>query len=250
MIYVNCTHSPKESPLTLSCAATMRRVVEKSPGFPGYILHNPDQPGSSGEGMGYPYEVNGKDWKEAFNVCGNLWPRIGGAEPHDLPPRDGPIATLMDKFRPSKGIVCDFTSSNEAVEEAVRYQRIINENNQIFISEANAKQPHIVPDANTWIAAEWFLWDIKIPGSVNGWKPRRWKIEELLALPDTKILVEVTSETRRGLGFPDDTCPDWATAKLTIAEAFHNLSPSRMIVSVRTSDMLPSQIDHLRSLNQ
>lgn len=255
MIGINFTHPPKPAGTDAlpDIVATVRNAVAKFPGFPGYIFHNPDQWGSSGEGMGYPYSLYGPAWKDAYTAAapGLLWPRIGGCATHDLPPTDGPIDTLCKRLRPSTVVLCDFASSDEAKAESDRFQSVIHKNGMVFAPEANAIQSYITPGATNWIVAEWFLWDVPLPvGATSGWKPTRWKIRDWLAAsPDTKVIVEVTSDSRHTSGFVNG-CPDWPAQKVAIAKSFHAIDPARVLVSVRGSGLSAAQVAELRGLNQ
>ena len=247
MIYLNFTNAPNAT--DISCAATVADIIAKYPGFPGYVFANPDQPGSSGDGMGYPYDLNGPDWKAACKIAGNLIARIGGCATHDLPPRDGPIDTLAKRLRPSTLVIGDYASGKDAQAEYQRYARVFAANGLVFAPEANAKQPWIVPDANTWICAEWFLWDHPLPaGAVSAFNARRWRIAELLAIPGTKVIVEINSSTRHDAGFANGVA-DWPAQKVAMAKAYHGIDKDRVIVSVRPSGMSAAQVEELRGLN-
>lgn len=247
MIYCNFTNPPGET--DISCAATVADIIAKFPGFPGYVYHNPDQPGSSGDGMGYPYDLNGPDWKAASKLAGNLIARIGGCATHDLPPRDGPIDTLAKRLRPSTLVIGDYASGSDAQAESQRYGRVFAANGMIFAHEANAKRSWVIPDANTWISAEWFSWDVPLPAAAaSNWSVKRWKIAELLAIPGTKVIVEINSSTRHDVGFANGVA-DWPSQKVAMAKAYHSIDPARVIVSVRMSGMSAAQVAELRALN-
>jgi hypothetical protein len=273
MIFANFSHPPKPATgnATLpTVTETVTKAVAAYPGFPGYVLFQPDQWNGEGE-WGYPINVDGKDCKNAAIAADTLWYRVGGCKPRDLPLKDGPIATLMDKLRPAKVIICDFGSGlhpqiatpDDTHRESDRYQRIITANGQVFCAEANARRDWIKPSANVWICAEWFHFsDVPIPGAMNDCDEQRWRVRDWLAAhPDTKVIVEVTSETRKNLGFSPtandpspNPWPDWATAKFEIAKAYHYIDPERVIVSVRMGGkpgdgMSPAQVAALRSLN-
>lgn len=265
MIYVNFTHPPKPAgtPTLPTVTETTTKAVAQFPGFPGYVFFQPSQWNGEGE-WGYPDPVDGKDCKSAATAAGTLWYRVGGCKPRDLPTKDGPIATVMDKFRPAKVIICDFgsgvhpmiASEADTHTESDRYQRIITANGQVFCAEANARRAWIKPAANVWICAEWFHFnDVPIPGATNDCDAQRWSVRDWLAAhPETKVVVEITSETRKNLGFSPTAdnpkpCPDWAAARVDLAKKYHAIDPKRVVVSVRMSGMSPAQVALLRSLN-
>lgn len=255
MIACNFTNSPNVSPDAIDVAARTAEVVAMYPGFPGYIYHNPDQPGSSGDGMGWPDSLYGPAWKEACKVASpaQLWARIGGCKTGDIPMLPGKIDTMCKRLggsaiqRRSPGIIFDFMSGDPAEDAAKRLQPVVAANGLVCVSEANAKRPYIVPDSNTWICAEWILWDWPVPvtHAVNGWNPTRWKISELLAKPDVKVVVEITSIERRGFGFTEGVA-DWRTSQVELAKMFNDIDPARVIVSVRATQ---KNADALRKLN-
>ena len=255
MIALSCTNPPNTAPALIDPSVTVAAVIAAYPGFPVYILSNPDQAGSTGDGMGYPYDLSGKEWKAACKIAADagaeLWPRIGGCETHDLPARDGPIATLMDKLRPSKVVLCDYASGQDAMDESNRYQSAIHENGQVFAAEANGKRPYIWAAANTWIVGEWFRWSLaaSIPGAVSAWNSRSWDLPEWLSKnAETKAIVEVTSIERHAVGFVDGVA-DWPAAKVDLAKRFHAIDPKRVVVSVRPSGLSAAQVQELRGLN-
>lgn len=265
MIFANFTHPPQpnDGAVLPTCAQTVATAVAKFPGFAGYILHNPDQWNSEGV-MGYPYGLDGQDWKNAHAVAGNLWARIGGCKPHDLPAKDGPIDTLAKKLRPSTAVLLDYGSGQGAEADYGRFRRIFQNsaagNSLIVAPEANARRAWITGAANVWLTAEWFHCnDVAVPNATNDCDDDRWSVRDWLAThPETKFVVEITTDKRadpaRKLGFCPtadcpNPCPDWSAARVEIAKAFHSIDPKRVVVSVRMTGMSPAQVAALRSLN-
>lgn len=265
MIYLNFPNSPHVAPADIRQSEVVAAMVAKYPGFPGYVYINPDQTDGSdlggNPGMSYPGDIYGPEWKRACEVAksagGVLIPRIGGCATHDLPRLpDGPINqgkinTLFARLRPSPVTIGDFASATESKPECVAYMTGAASTKSVFAAEANAKQPHIAPDGDTWVCAEYFLWDIPIDGVTSGWNSRRWGLREYLrANPLAKAIVEINSIERHGCGFPDG-CPDWAQTRFDMALMFHSIDPKRVIVSVRPSEKwTPAQIKRLHEANQ
>lgn len=253
MIYLNFVNSPAVIPADIRQSEVVAAFVAKYPGFPGYVYANPDQPGSSGEGMGYPGDIYGPEWKKACEAAkaagGALIPRIGGCATHDLPIYDGQLDTLAKRLRPSPFVIGDYASGQDAQVEYTRFQRTFSANKMPFAPEANAIRTWISPDADTWICAEWFLWDHPLPASaVSGWNARRWKIADVLARVGAKVIVEINSIERHDCGFVDGVA-DWPGQKCEMALAYHNIDPARVIVSVRPSGMTDQQVKRLREAN-
>lgn len=251
MIACNFTNPPNIAPDAIDVAARTAEIVAAYPGFGHYVFHNPDQPGSSGEGMGWPYDLYGPAWKDACKAAspGKLWARVGGFKTNDVPATAGKIDTLCKRLRPSPGVLFDYMSGAEAEDAAKRVQPVVALNGMVCVPEANAKRPYIVPDANTWICAEWFLWDwpAPVPNALNGWNANRWKIQEVIA-KGAKVIVEITSMERKGFGYVDGVDP-WSSARVGLAKMFHAIDPANVIVSVRMSGMSAAQVAVLRGMN-
>lgn len=251
MIYASFTNSPSAIQGKIDQGAVTAAFVAKYPGFPGYVYANPDQPSSTGDGMGYPYDIYGPTWKSACSAAkaagGILLPRIGGCATHDLPPNDGVIATLMDRFRPSSAILADYGSGPDVEKETTRYRLAAQANGQVYAPEANAKRAWLTPGPNLWIVAQWYMWGVPVTGAVVVDSERRWKIAEVLAT-GAKVVVEVNMIERDGSGFTDG-CPDWAAARVALAKQFHAIDPKNVIVSVRMTGMSGAQVAELRACN-